>query len=118
MKQDSVTPIQVDIPGRKCLPPGLSLTKKIFGSNIEYEVRVLSYFLMVYCKERYVFLGERKGWNLRGGSSVKQSTKREEPYLFVSYSRGESHIFCGIFLTRIFLMLLSIFLFTFFDLIW
>ena len=52
MMRDSHTPIQVDIPGPQCLPPGLSLKKKIFGSNIGYEVRAVSHFLMVYCKER------------------------------------------------------------------
>ena len=51
MTRDSHTPIQVDIPGPKCLPPGLSLKKKIFGSNIGYEVRAVSHFLMVYCKK-------------------------------------------------------------------
>ena len=52
MMRDSHTPIQVDIPGPKCLPPGLSLKKQIFGSNIRYEVRAVSHFLMVYCKKR------------------------------------------------------------------
>ena len=52
MMRDSHTPIQVDIPGPKCLPPGLSLKKQIFGSNIGYEVRAVSLFLMVYCKKR------------------------------------------------------------------
>ena len=51
MTRDSHTPIQVDIPGPKCLPPGLSLKKKIFGSNIGYEVRAVSHFLMVHCKK-------------------------------------------------------------------
>ena len=52
MTRDSHTPIQVDIPGPKCLPPGLSLKNKIFGSNIGFEVRAVSYFLMVYCKKK------------------------------------------------------------------
>ena len=52
MMRDSLTPIEVDIPGPKCLPPGLSLKKKIFGSNIGYEVRAVSLFLMVYCKKK------------------------------------------------------------------
>ena len=52
MMRDSHTPIQVDIPGPKCLPPGLSLKKQIFGSNIGYEVRAVSHFLMVYCKKK------------------------------------------------------------------
>ena len=52
MMRDSHTPIQVDIPGPKCLPPGLSLKNKIFGSNTGYEVRAVSYFLMVYCKKK------------------------------------------------------------------
>ena len=52
MTRDSDTLIQVDIPGPKCLPPGLSLKKKIFGSNIGYEVRAVSHFLMVYCKKK------------------------------------------------------------------
>ena len=52
MMRDSHTPIQVDIPGPKCLPPGLSLRNKIFGSNTGYEVRAVSYFLMVYCKKK------------------------------------------------------------------
>ena len=52
MTRDSHTPIQVDIPGPKCLPGGLSLKKKIFGSNIAYEVRAVSHFLIVYCKKR------------------------------------------------------------------
>ena len=52
MMRDSHTPIQVDIPGPKCLPPGLSLKNKIFGSNIGFEVRAVSYFLMVYCKKK------------------------------------------------------------------
>ena len=55
MTRDSHTPIQVDIPGPKCLPPGLSLKNKIFGSNIGYEVRAVSYFLMIYCKKNIVF---------------------------------------------------------------
>ena len=50
MIRDSHTPIQVDIPGPKCSPPGLSLKKKIFGSNIGYEVRAVSHFLIVYCQ--------------------------------------------------------------------
>ena len=52
MMRDSHTPIQVDIPGPKCLPPGLSLKNRIFGSNTGYEVRAVSYFLMVYCKKK------------------------------------------------------------------
>ena len=52
MMRDSHTPIQVDIPGPKCLPPGLSLKNEIFGANIGYEVRAVSYFLMVYCKKK------------------------------------------------------------------
>ena len=52
MMRDSHTPIQVDIPGPKCLPPGLSLKKTIFGENIGYEVRAVSHFLMVYCPRR------------------------------------------------------------------
>ena len=55
MMRDSHTPIQVDIPGPKCLPPGLSLKNKIFGSNTGYEVRAVSYFLMVYCKKRIYY---------------------------------------------------------------
>ena len=54
MMRDSHTPIQVDIPGPKCLPPGLSLKKQIFGSNIGYEVRAVSHFLMVYCKKEFI----------------------------------------------------------------
>ena len=54
MTRDSDTLIQVDIPGPKCLPPGLSLKKKIFGSNIGYEVRAVSHFLMVYCKKDFI----------------------------------------------------------------
>ena len=56
MMRDSHTPIQVDIPGPKCLPPGLSLKKKIFGSNIGYEVRAVSLFLMVYCKKKKIIV--------------------------------------------------------------
>ena len=52
MMRDSHTPIQVDIPGAKCLPPGLSLKNIIFGSNTGYEVRAVSYFLIVYCKKK------------------------------------------------------------------
>ena len=52
MMRDSHTPIQVDIPGPKCLPPGLSLKNRIFGSNTGYEVRAVSYFLMVCCKKK------------------------------------------------------------------
>ena len=52
MMRDSHTPIQVDIPGPKCLPPGLSLKKIIVGSNIDYEVRAVSHFLMAYCKKK------------------------------------------------------------------
>ena len=47
MTRDSHTPIQVDIPGPKCLPPGLSLKNKVFGWNIGYEVRAVSHFLIV-----------------------------------------------------------------------
>ena len=58
----------------------------------------------------------------RRGSSVKVSTKRGGPYLFVSYLRGGSHIFSRIFFNKDFCLLLSIFLqqikfflFNFFD---
>lgn len=36
--RDSTTPIQVDIPGPGCLPPGISLKNKFFGANSGYEV--------------------------------------------------------------------------------
>ena len=36
--RDTTTPIQVDIPGPGCLPPGISLKKKFFGANSGYEV--------------------------------------------------------------------------------
>ena len=59
----------------------------------------------------------------RGGSSVKVSTKRGGSYLFVGYSKGRVTHLSHNFLTRIFVMLLSIFLtdlvflFIYFDLI-
>ena len=36
--RDSTTPIQVDIPGPGCLPPGIVLKNKFFGANSGYEV--------------------------------------------------------------------------------
>ena len=41
MRQDKSTPISVEIPGAKCLAPGISLTQLIKGFNSKYEVCAL-----------------------------------------------------------------------------
>ena len=41
MRQDKSTPISVEIPGAKCVAPGISLTQLIKGFNSKYEVCAL-----------------------------------------------------------------------------
>ena len=94
------------------------------GGGKEFLAAFLN--LLIYInKGSYVFSWE--GWEgsgpQRGGSSVKVSTKRGGSYLFVGYSKGRVTHLSHNFLTRIFVMLLSIFLtdlvflFIYFDLI-
>ena len=69
LHQDSSTPISVDIPRKKCLAPGITLTQLIKGLNSKYEVFpccLIFFFIIII----FFFMYSDTDYNQRGCGSV------------------------------------------------
>ena len=72
--RDDFTPISVDIPRKKCLAPGITITQLIKGFNSKYEVFPCCFIILIYrdadynqrgCESVFAFTCNRAVWKFR-----------------------------------------------------
>ena len=80
------------------------------GFHIVYKEEIVNYYIKFFS-----WGGE--GWGLRGGGGVISESEHQKGRPYELFKGRVTHLFQNFF-NKDFVMLLSIFLFTFFDLIW